>query len=131
MATGMLGTKILTRRGWLTHDEVQPGDETIGYDPETGRSEWTCITRVVHYDDAEVWRIGGSRWHADATPEHRWWSDTRQNNGRGYVSERAGFVRTAEFSRYDRLRLAAPADTNGIPGLSTEDVAILAWLQGD
>ena len=122
---------ILTRRGWLTYDEVRAGDETIGYNPEIGRSEWTLIERVVHYGDAEVWRIGGTRWHANATPGHRWWSDTRQNNGRGSVREESGFVRTSELSRYDRLRLAAPADTDGIPGLSTEDAAILAWIQGD
>ena len=66
---------ILTKRGWLAHDQVRPGDETIGYDPVTGRSEWTPILRVVRYDDAEVWRIGGPRWHADVTPGHRWWSD--------------------------------------------------------
>jgi hypothetical protein len=126
-----LGTLILTRHGWLAHDEVRPGDETIGYNPATGRSEWTAVTRVVHYEDAEVWRIGGSRWHADVTPGHRWWSDYRRNNGRGYVTEHAGFVRTAELAPGDRIRLAARADTDGIPGLSTEDAAVLAWMQGD
>jgi len=126
-----LDTRILTRRGWLAHDEVRTGDETVGYNPETGRSEWTRITRVVHYDDAEVWRIGGQRWHADVTPGHRWWSDYRQNNGRGYVQEHSGFAQTAELTRGDRIRLAAPADTDGIAGLSTEDAAVLAWLQGD
>jgi hypothetical protein len=29
-----------------------------------------------------------------------------------------------------RIRLAAPADTEGIPGLSLEDVRVIAWLQG-
>ena len=124
-------TRILTRRGWLTHDQVRVGDETIGYNPDIGRSEWARITRVVRYDDAEVWRIGGTRWHADATPEHRWWSDGRKNNGRGYIHEGAGFVRTGAHAFGDRLRLGAPADTDGIPGLSTDDAAILAWLQGD
>ena len=31
-------TRILTSRGWLTHDQVRVGDEAIGYNPETGRS---------------------------------------------------------------------------------------------
>jgi uncharacterized protein YukE len=65
-------TKILTRRGWLKHDEVRVGDRTIGYNPATGRSEWTRILRVVHHEDAPLMRIGNSRWHATTTPNHRW-----------------------------------------------------------
>jgi uncharacterized protein YukE len=72
-----LGTMILTRRNWLKHDEVQVGDETIGYNPRTGRSEWTRITRIVHYDDAPLTRIGNSRWHATTTDNHRWLSKPR------------------------------------------------------
>jgi SLT domain-containing protein len=68
---------ILTRRGWLKHDEVQPGDETIGFDPETGTNRWTQVTRVVHYSQAPVVRIGNSRWHATVTPNHRWVSAPR------------------------------------------------------
>lgn len=63
---------ILTKRGWLKHDEVQVGDETIGYNPKTGCSEWTRVTRVVHYEDAPLMRLGNSRWHATTTPNHRW-----------------------------------------------------------
>jgi hypothetical protein len=163
---------ILTRRGWLTWDNVLAGDETIGYNPRTQRSEWTTITQVHYYEDAEVWRIGNKHWHADVTPPHRWWSDTRVvrspetlsecpecgwagrtdrpglpaatprsiSTHRGRVhgvkagpatSFRGEFVRTADLRGENRVRLAAPADTGGIPGLSLEDVRVLAWLQGD
>jgi len=159
---------ILTQRGWLTYDEVRPGDETIGYNPATGSSEWTRILRVVHHDDAEVWRIGNKHWHADVTPNHRWWSDTmtrvqpafetcpecgwvprgRKMPARGVQVHRmkihgvapargpantlrGEFVRTDDLRAGHRLRLAAPADTAGIPGLSLEEVRIIAWLQGD
>lgn len=67
---------ILVRRGWLTWDNVRIGDETIGYNPRTQRSEWTRIIQIHHYEDAEVWRIGNKHWRADVTPDHRWWSDT-------------------------------------------------------
>jgi hypothetical protein len=159
---------ILTQRGWLRHDQVQPGDQTIGYNPETQRSEWTPVTRVVRYDDAEVWRIGNKHWHADVTPNHRWWSDTlirvqptvetcpecgwvprgskqpskgvqvHRNKIHGIpqvittkTTLRGEFARTSELRSAHRLRLAAPADTSGIPGLSLDDVRIIAWLQGD
>ncbi len=67
-----LDTMILTRRGWLKHDQVRIGDETIGYNTATRRSEWTRITRVVHHDDAPLVRIGNSRWQAITTPNHNW-----------------------------------------------------------
>ena len=67
-----LSTMILTRRGWLKHDEVRVGDHTIGYDPGSGRSGWTRITRVVHHQDAPLVRVGNTRWYATTTPNHRW-----------------------------------------------------------
>ena len=63
---------VLTERGWLKHDEVRVGDQTIGYNFRAGRSEWTPITRVVHHEDAPLVRIGNSRWHATVTANHRW-----------------------------------------------------------
>lgn len=163
-----LPTTILTRRGWLRHDEVRVGDETIGYNPSTGRSEWTSITKVVRFEDAEVWRIGNGSWHADVTPNHRWWSDTAverstetltvcpecgwtgrpgipvtprsvsTHRGRlhgvrepAVAQHRGEFVLTDQLKSHHRVRLAAIADTDGIVGLSLEDVRIIAWLQGD
>jgi hypothetical protein len=69
-----LDAMILTRRGWLKHDEVHVGDETIGYNRATKHSEWTQVTRVVHYDDAPLIRLGNSRWNVTTTPNHRWLS---------------------------------------------------------
>jgi uncharacterized protein YukE len=67
-----MSTMILTRRGWLKHDEVQIGDQTIGYRPDSGRSEWTRVVRVVQHANAPLIRIGNSRWRATTTPNHRW-----------------------------------------------------------
>ncbi|MFI1767526.1 phage tail tape measure protein [Streptomyces sp. NPDC020800] len=66
-----INTLILTRRGWLHHDEVRVGDETIGYNLATGRSEWTRITDV-HHGVGELRRFGTSQWSAVSTPQHRW-----------------------------------------------------------
>ena len=72
-----LDTVILTQRGWLKHDAVMVGDQTIGLDLATGRSRWTTITRVVHYQDAPLVRLGNSRWHATVTANHTWVSAPR------------------------------------------------------
>ncbi|MGH3693234.1 MAG: hypothetical protein ACRDRX_04410 [Pseudonocardiaceae bacterium] len=79
-----LNTRILTREGWKSHSEVTVGDETIGFNSETGRSEWTRVKRVIHHDDAEVWSIGNGSWRAEVTPNHRWVSEpTRHRVERG------------------------------------------------
>jgi hypothetical protein len=105
-----LRTRILTKRGWLAHDLVQAGDETLGYNPQTGRSEWTVITAVHHYNDQEVWRIGNVHWHAEVTPNHRWWSDTRLKRRPGVPDEyRGGFVRTDDLRSHHRRCSLSPA----------------------
>ncbi len=172
-----LTSMILTRRGWLRHDQVKVGDQTIGLNPVTGRSQWTRVTAVLHPEgDAEVWRIGGSRWSADVTPGHRWaverhtevhpetlrvcpecgWEGrfgpgsaaprsisthrgrAHRVRARGDATELVVKRRMAttkellvEHSSRDRIVLAAPADTTGIPALSVEDCAVLGWLHGD
>ena len=69
-----LDTEILTREGWKRYDEVRPGDETLGYNAETGRTEWTVIRHVVIKGPQRVVRIESSRWSARVTPGHRWWT---------------------------------------------------------
>jgi predicted RNA-binding Zn-ribbon protein involved in translation (DUF1610 family) len=36
----------------------------------------TRVTAINQYEDAGVLRIGNAHWHADVTPNHRWWSDS-------------------------------------------------------
>lgn len=45
-------TEILTRRGWLTYDALQAGDDVAGYDISTGTSGWTPCREVHHYEYA-------------------------------------------------------------------------------
>ena len=63
---------ILTRSGWKHYSEVEVGDETIGFNSETGKSEWTKVTGIHHYDDAELVEIGNKRWSVKSTPNHKW-----------------------------------------------------------
>ncbi len=69
-----MDTQVLTRRGWVSYADVRIGvDETVGYNAKTGRSEWTRIVDMYHYDDAPLWTIrDGEGWEAEVTPGHRW-----------------------------------------------------------
>lgn len=71
-----VNTRILTRRGWVSCEDVHIGDETIGYDTSTGFSRWTPVTNVTKGISAELWLIGHKYWRAQVTPSVQWWSET-------------------------------------------------------
>ena len=121
-------TKILTRRGWLSHDEVRPGDETIGYNPQARRSEWTLVTEVLHPGPAELWKFGVSRWSIRSTPNHRWLMERLASDKP--VREEMVELRHHE-GRKHRLVLARPAETSGSLDISVHEAALLGWIAGD
>lgn len=85
-----MDTEILTRSGWKKYHEVEVGDETIGYNPETGKSEWTEIKEVVRFDDAEVVEAKHSRMSIRCTPNHRWIVEGRKYDYAGYSVQQEG-----------------------------------------
>jgi TP901 family phage tail tape measure protein len=101
-----LDTEVLTRRGWLRHDQVRAGDQALGFDPQSGLCAWSPVLNVVHHRARQVVELAtGAGWSAQVTSHHRWWSD-----------EASGFVETAQLRSGQRIRIAAP----GLPGLSGE-----------
>lgn len=117
--------EILTREGWKRHDEVQPGDETIGYNPETGRNEWTRVKRVVHYDNAPIVHMRNGRVAYRSTPNHRWLTEQRRALG----TER--MVETQDLNVGHRLIVAAPAAIPAELDITTAEAALIGWLLSD
>jgi DNA polymerase I-like protein with 3'-5' exonuclease and polymerase domains len=120
-----LDTQILTRRGWLKHDEVRVGDETLGLDPADRRTKWTQITAVHHYEDAEVVRLGNRQRSFETTREHRWISDHEKTH-------QLKFVTTDEQPQQPyRVVLAAEATIGGELHITSKEAAIIGWILGD
>ena len=131
-----LSTEILTQRGWLSHDEVVVGDQTIGFNPVTRRSEWTRITQVVHYDDADVVRLSNSHRSFDTTPNHRWACEEEKaprHRRTKIVSPRTPrFVETQNHPQGGlRIILAAKSSVGGTLDITDQEAAILGWVFGD
>lgn len=117
---------VLTRRGWLKHDEVQVGDETVGYNPETGYSERTRITAVLHPGVHPVVRYGNSRVEFTTTPNHRWLMS--EDTHPGVVK---GFTEIQDRGRRDVLVLAKEHHAeDGLP-IMLKEAALLGWIGGD
>lgn len=134
-----LSVQILTRRGWLTHDQLRAGDETVGYDTGTGRSAWTPVTAVHVYEDAPLVRLSNKTWEATCTPHHRWVAAHLRHAGRKghqgrtkneYVREDV-FVEAQSITSRHTLRVAAPADVGDGLAISQQEAELLGWVLGD
>lgn len=120
-----LDTEILTRRGWLAHDEVRVGDETVGY--KDGVNVWTPITAVHHYTNRKVVRLGHTHWSADVTPDHRWLTDRRGANR----MRQEEMCATSRLTSEHRLLAAAPLSAPSRSGVTEDECRIIAWAYTD
>jgi hypothetical protein len=119
-----LDVDILTRRGWVAHDHIVVGDETLGFNFDTGQTEWTPITAVNRFEDAEVFEAGNNRgWTVRATAGHRW---ITQHGPHGNYRVTTTLDRTQ-----DSWLVAAPmADGPGID-VTNGEAELLGWLMTD
>lgn len=72
-----LDTECLTRDCWRNWAEVEVGDETLGYNPDTGRLEWTPILAKMGEDAQPIIGMKVGNWRTRTTPGHRWWGERR------------------------------------------------------
>lgn len=125
-----LESEILTARGWKKHDEVEVGDETIGYNTSTRKSEWTKVEKIHHFDSQPIEQIGHSQWSVLATPNHRWAVDQRYREGdqRNY---RSVFKTQDTLVDDDRLIIAAPFVGDEQSQVEPFEAALVAWIWTD
>lgn len=118
-----LDTRILTRRGFQTCDELRSGDETVGYNLATGSTEWTPVLAWGIYDDAELVRYSSQRMELVCTPNHRW--IRRRRSGR---VEMATLDQTAQL---DSIVTAARGAQGPGLDLTVHECALLGWAMTD
>lgn len=103
--------RILTRRGVLTHDEVQVSDETIDMN-----GQWTRVTGVHRYPDQDTIIYRSRLTTLEATDEHRWVS--RSESGGGWqvgpleLTQRRSVLLVPE-GKYDITARTIDAQTDG------------------
>lgn len=118
-----LDVRILTRRGWLAYDELVEGDETPGFNFDTQKTEWTPITDISVFDDAEVTEAASRGWSVRSTSAHRWIARNSET-GRHFWTTTGGDDRWP-------WRVAAPmADGPGVD-LTDDEAELLGWLVTD
>lgn len=122
-----LSTCILTRRGWLNHDEVRVGDETLGFN--AGVLQWSRVTAVHHPGVGELIRLSSGNRSFVVTPEHRWMTQ-KYIPHRGY-----GAYEIVESSCLPRgpwsIVLSAESTVGGELSVTEHEARVLGWVLSD
>ena len=65
-------TELLTRRGWVRHEDIKTDDLVFSMIDETRKAEWTPINEVVRFPfDGELVSVEMSKISMRMTPNHR------------------------------------------------------------
>lgn len=114
-------TMILTRRGWLTCEQVQPGDRAYSLNPATGLGEWDEVIGVYRKHRRRVMMSMQSATHSSVTTDdHRW-----------LVRDRDGdwvWRTSSTLTGGDRIPIAAPVGESPVQQFSDHFVdTVAAW----
>jgi len=115
-------TEILTRRGWLRHDEVTTDDVALTLNRTTTMAEWQPVLAATTFPGPhEVYELRSSGHSSVSTSEHRWLTQRHADPGLRWTM-------TGDMRNYDRVMAAAPlAETVDTPKWSDELVELVAW----
>lgn len=118
--------EALTPDGWVTHDKLNEGDTVLGYNMETGCTEWATVEAVTVFDARQTYEISHTRFRAVATAGHEWvcryWDD------RGPVEKR----RTDDLDSHPYRQLVVAAPMVDTPSdIDADDAARIGWAITD
>lgn len=116
-------TQILSKRGWLYHYELEPGDAVLTLNHKTGLSEWNEVEDVKRQDVADkvmkLW--GGSEFSALTTPDHRWPVVHRRSGERLWTT-------SSDIAHTHAISTCAPcADVPESRKYNDDFVSLVAW----
>lgn len=125
-----LDVEILTRRGFKRCDEVEVGEDVLGYDPASDSCRWTPLRAICVYEQEQTVELASRSFRAMCTPSHTWavrlWSKQ---------PEQRRLMRTIDLPSVSQhtgnaLVVAARAE-EGTSDLTPDEAAILGWVSTD
>ena len=124
-------TEILTRRGWLRHDEIQVGDEVAGYSLDAGTASWTRCHGVHRYDfDGELVSADARGLSMRLTPNHR--TLVHDHRGRHRTRGPVEVIDAAELDkRHSVPRAVMWAEDGREKAVGADFAALLGWVAAE
>lgn len=104
-----LDTKILTRSGWKTHDQIEKNEDVLMYDEDFRQKRWGKLLNVV-YNDEEVFELSHRHFKVQATATHRWYVNQRTWQGRSWKKPYMKYAikQTRELTTESNIIVNAP-----------------------
>jgi DNA modification methylase len=129
-------TEILTRRGWLSNDQLRNDDEVAGSDLDSGMTRWTQLHGIHRYDyDGEMVSADARGLSMRLTPNHR--TIVHRFAGRHRTRQPVEVVRADEMTRQHAIPRAVDWMDDGREKSIGVDLAALCgwvaaegWVQG-
>jgi len=125
--------QALTRdRGWVTHEQLNIGDDVLIYDPEDGTSRWEPIQDFYRYRvDTELIRWKSRQINVATTPHHRWWTTGRTTRDGESALQPYGFKTTEQISGHQYKVMIGGGAPDGFAQtgtLSDDLIELLGWV---
>jgi hypothetical protein len=119
-------TEIMFRRGWLKWHEVTPQDESLAYNQETGKLEWTELADI-HINDyaGEMYKIENKSMDALVTPNHKWVKVGGKQGGLR-IKPKSSLIETEDMGS---VKLIVSAEYGGgNKTYSDEFIELVGWI---
>lgn len=119
-------TECLTKRGWLSYDEVTTEDFVLSYNNYKSKTEWTKVTEVYVAPVAEYLNRYSSKGVIDAlvTNDHRWLVFNKKN-------KKVYFNRNYNLKKSEQFIISAEHFNNNNKVWSDKIVKLVGWIATD
>lgn len=114
-----LDSEILTRSGWKKYNELFVGEEVLGYNLETGMSEWTTLRKINITPPTTLNFYSNAKFAINCTPDHQWvW----EQNGERFLAALDKVSPKQNNSRPLLIQAARAPDGPGLGQLNHQDL---------
>jgi len=125
-------TEILTKRGWLTHDELSSEDEVLTLNRTTGNSEWQTPSAVNVFDVDETDQLLSieSESHSSLSTMNHGWHVRRQTSANGRAAYDWVDTTSEHLAVTSNVFIPTSAPHGDVPivkSYSDEFVELVAW----
>lgn len=125
-------TEALSKRGWVKHYDLGPGDQIYTVNPQTGLGEFAPLEGVYSklVECKKMYLMTGRGFEALCTEDHRWGTTHKQRIKNGKMS--LDIKHTTELKEHDLIPLIRPCgDFPGESKFSADFAEIVGWVISD
>ncbi|MEU1134257.1 hypothetical protein ABZ383_31105 [Streptomyces sp. NPDC005900] len=124
-------TEALSRSGWVTHEQLEEGQEVLTLNPETRLSEWQPVTHIYRSTGMhDLVRMESTTFSSLTTPDHRWPVQRYYGRKKVWLSDTRTTEQLANNHRITRAAPCANLPTSSPHSDALVELAGWFWTEG-